>query len=40
MIIGAGGVEKIIELNLSADEKVNFENSIKAVKDLFDAAKN
>ncbi len=39
VIIGAGGVEKIIELNLSAKEKVNFENSVKAVKDLFDAAK-
>ena len=39
VIIGAGGVEKIIELSLSAEEKINFENSIKAVKDLFDAAK-
>ena len=39
VIIGAGGVEKIIEINLSAEEKINFEKSIKAVKDLFDAAK-
>ena len=33
------GVEKIIELNLSAEEKNNFEKSIKAVEDLFNAAK-
>ena len=39
VIIGANGVEKIIELDLSSEEKINFENSIKAVKDLFDAAR-
>ena len=39
VIIGAGGVEKIIELSLSNEEKVNFDNSIKAVQELFDAAK-
>ena len=39
VIIGSQGVEKIIELDLSADEKNNFDNSIKAVKELFDAAK-
>ena len=39
VIIGASGVEKIIELNLSPDEKNNFGKSIKAVKDLFEAAK-
>ena len=39
VIIGSGGVEKVIELDLSAEEKNNFEKSIKAVKDLFDAAK-
>jgi len=39
VIIGSNGVEKVIELDLSADEKDNFEKSIKAVKDLFDAAK-
>jgi malate dehydrogenase len=38
VIIGSGGVEKVIELKLSDDEQTNFENSIKAVKDLFDAA--
>ena len=40
VIIGSKGIEKVIELNLSNEEKTNFENSIKAVKDLFDAAKN
>ena len=40
VIIGSGGVEKIIQLDLSSEEKQNFEKSIKAVKDLFDAAKN
>ena len=40
VIIGSDGVEKIIELNLSDSEKINFENSIKSVKTLFDAAKN
>jgi malate dehydrogenase len=40
VIIGKDGVEKIINVNLSNDEKKNFDNSIKAVQDLFDAAKN
>ena len=39
VVIGSDGVEKIIELNLSQEEKANFEKSVKAVKDLFDAAK-
>ena len=39
VIIGSGGVEKIIELELSSDEKENFEKSVKAVNDLFSAAK-
>ena len=39
VIIGSGGVEKIVQLSLSSNEKENFEKSIKAVRDLFDAAK-
>ena len=39
VIIGSGGVEKIIELKLSPDEKKNFEKSVEAVKELFNAAK-
>ena len=38
VIIGSGGVEKVIELKLSNEEQINFKNSIKAVRDLFDAA--
>ena len=39
VIIGSNGVEKIIELELSDEERKNFENSVKAVRDLFSAAK-
>jgi len=39
VIIGSKGVEKIIELDLSSEEKINFEKSIKSVQNLFDAAK-
>ena len=39
VIIGKNGVEKIIELSLTNDEKDNFSKSIDAVKQLFDAAK-
>jgi len=38
VIIGKGGVEKIVQLNLSEEEKSNFEKSVKAVKELFAAA--
>ena len=39
VIIGKNGVEKIIEIKLSDDEKKQFDQSIKSVKDLFDAGK-
>jgi malate dehydrogenase len=39
VIIGKNGVEKVIELNLTPEEKNNFDNSAKAVKELFEAAK-
>ena len=39
VIIGSGGVEKIIELDLNSDEKNNFDKSVDAVKNLFDTAK-
>ena len=38
VIIGSGGVEKVVELKLSLEEKNNFEKSIQAVQDLFKAA--
>ena len=37
--IGKNGVEKIIEIDLSDEEKKQFNYSIKAVQELFDAAK-
>ena len=38
VILGKSGVEKIVELKLSDEEKSNFNKSIQAVKDLFAAA--
>ena len=37
--IGKDGVEKVIEIKLSEEEKKQFDNSINAVQELFDAAK-
>ena len=39
VIIGSGGVEKVVEIDLSKEEKINFEKSRDAVRDLFQAAK-
>ena len=38
VIIGKKGVEKVVEIKLSSDEKIQFEKSIKAVQELFNAA--
>ena len=38
VIIGSNGVEKVIELNLSEEEKVNFNKSINSVRSLYTAA--
>ena len=38
VIIGANGVEKIVELNLSKEEQNNFEKSTQSVRDLYSAA--
>ena len=38
-MIGAGGVERIVEIKLDNDEKSQFKNSIKAVQGLMDAAR-
>tara|TARA_Y100000590_G_scaffold27821_1_gene31146 strand:- start:1090 stop:2031 length:942 start_codon:yes stop_codon:yes gene_type:complete len=40
VIIGKNGVEKIVQINLSDLEKKQFDISVKAVKDLYKAAKN
>ena len=38
VIIGKNGVEKIVQINLSDEEKNNFLKSINAVKELFESA--
>ena len=40
VIIGSGGIEKVVELNLDDEEQKHFQTSIEAVRELFDAAKN
>ena len=39
VIIGKGGIETVVEINLNIEEKQSFDYSINAVKELFDAAK-
>ena len=39
VIIGKNGVEKVVEIQLSDKEKKDFDNSIKSVEELFNAAK-
>lgn len=38
-IIGAGGIEKVIDIKLGKDEQVMFDNSVNAVKGLMEACK-
>ena len=38
VVIGNSGIEKIVELSLNKDEKVNFDLSITAVRELFETA--
>ncbi len=38
-VIGAGGVEKVVEIAMNKDEQVMFDNSVNAVKGLVDACK-
>ena len=39
VVIGAGGVEKIVDLELSSEEKAGFEKSVASVKGLIEACK-
>ena len=39
VVIGAGGVERIIEIDLQGDEKANFDKSVGSVAGLVDACK-
>jgi len=39
-VIGAGGVEKIVEIELNAEAKANFQVSVDAVKELLEACRS
>jgi malate dehydrogenase len=39
VIIGAGGVERVVEIKLNAEEQAAFKKSVDAVRGLMDAAK-
>ncbi|MEJ0019174.1 MAG: malate dehydrogenase [Acetobacteraceae bacterium] len=39
VVIGAGGIERIVEVEMNADEKAAFEKSCAAVRELVEAAK-
>ena len=39
VVIGAGGVERIVEIGLDRDEKAEFDKSVEAVKGLIDLAR-
>jgi malate dehydrogenase len=38
-VLGAGGVERIVEINLNDEAKANFDLSVDAVKELLVACK-
>ncbi|HCI98343.1 MAG TPA: malate dehydrogenase, partial [Sulfitobacter sp.] len=38
-VIGAGGVERVVEIAMNKDEQSMFDNSVNAVKGLVDACK-
>jgi malate dehydrogenase len=40
VVLGAGGVERIVEISLSAEEQAGFDKSVDAVKTLCEVAKN
>ena len=38
-VIGAGGIERVVEISLNRSEKAMFDKSVEAVKGLVDACK-
>jgi malate dehydrogenase len=40
VIIGEGGVEKVVEISLNGEEKIGFNHSVAAVKGLMEAVQN
>jgi malate dehydrogenase len=39
IVLGAGGVERVVEIELNDEAKQNFDKSVAAVKDLLVACK-
>jgi len=39
VVVGKGGIEKIVEVSFNADEKAMFDKSVGAVKALVEATK-
>ena len=39
VVIGAGGVERVVEIDLNASEKAMFEKSVSAVRGLIDVVR-
>ncbi|WP_018699359.1 malate dehydrogenase [Amorphus coralli] len=39
-VIGEGGIERIVEIELEGEEKTNFDKSVESVRGLMDACKN
>ena len=39
VVIGAGGVEKVVDIQLTAEEKAMLEKSAAAVRELIEASK-
>jgi malate dehydrogenase len=40
VVIGAGGVERIVEISLNPEEKAAFDKSVGAVRELIDVVRN
>ncbi|MEM9212362.1 MAG: malate dehydrogenase, partial [Pseudomonadota bacterium] len=38
-VIGAGGIERIVDIKLNDEEQAGFDNSVNAVKGLIEACK-
>ncbi|MFO1204313.1 MAG: hypothetical protein U1E63_00900 [Burkholderiales bacterium] len=39
LILGAGGVKKVVEIELNAEERAIFDHSVNAVKELVEVTK-
>ena len=39
LVLGAGGVEKVVEIEMNTEEKAMFDHSVKSVKELVEITK-